>query len=166
MPSGKRSKADMCGFMTSRNRWAPVRKASRGPFVSRLGGGFGSLPLRRMSGLQQLTFKTLPRLAALESRHDFDLSAVQISGLPGNDRPFTHTVTLRVARSLVLARWRHSISSPRLIQRTPYPRQLLATSSGANSCNSREPRSLTLRQVQHSKYRARSRSVPVRMRSR
>ena len=26
----------------SRNRWAPVRKASRGPFVFRLGGGFCS----------------------------------------------------------------------------------------------------------------------------
>ena len=26
-------------------------------------------------------------LRAFESRHDLDLSAVQISGLPGNDRP-------------------------------------------------------------------------------
>jgi len=51
---------------------------------------------------------------------------VQISGLPGNDRPLTHTVTLRPARSFALARWRHSISSP-LIERTPYPRRLLAT---------------------------------------
>jgi hypothetical protein len=42
---------------------------------------------------------------------------VQISGLPGNDRPLTVTVTLRLARSFALARWRHSISSPRLIQR-------------------------------------------------
>ena len=32
------------GPTTSRNTWAPVREASRGPFVSRLGGGFGSSP--------------------------------------------------------------------------------------------------------------------------
>ena len=32
------------GLATLRNTWAPVRKASRGPFVSRLGGGFGSCP--------------------------------------------------------------------------------------------------------------------------
>ena len=80
-----------------------------------------------MSGLQQLIFKTLSRLASARLRldTDFDLSAVQISGLPGNDRPLTDTVTLRVARSFALARWRHSISSPRLIQRTPYPHRLL-----------------------------------------
>jgi hypothetical protein len=32
------------GLATLRNTWAPVREASRGPFVSRLGGGFGSYP--------------------------------------------------------------------------------------------------------------------------
>ena len=106
------------GPTTSRNTWAPVREASRGPFVSRLGGGFGSSPCEGCLDFSS-HFRDLPRLAALESRHDFDLSAVQISGLPGNDRPLTHTVTLRVARSFALARWRHSISSPRLIQRTP-----------------------------------------------
>ena len=42
---------------------------------------------------------------------DVELLAVQFSGLPGNDRPLTHTVTSHLARSLVLARWRHSISS-------------------------------------------------------
>ena len=84
-------------------------------------------PLAKDVWTSAVIFETLPRLAALESRHDFDLSAVQISGLPGNDRPLTHTVTLRVARSFALARWRHSISSPKLIQRTPYPRRLLAT---------------------------------------
>ena len=88
-------------------------------------------------------FSRLTRFAP-ESRHDFDLSAVQISGLPGNDRPLTHTVTLRLARSFGLARWRHSISSPRLLQRTPCPRRLLAPRSGANSRRTREPRSLTL----------------------
>jgi hypothetical protein len=55
------------------------------------------------------------------------LSAVQISGLPGNDRPLTHTVTLRLARSFGFARWRHRISTPKIIQRTPCPRRLLAT---------------------------------------
>ena len=66
-------------------------------------------PLAKDVWTSAVTFENLPRLAALESRHDFDLSAVQISGLPGNDRPLTHTVTLRVARSFALARWRHSL---------------------------------------------------------
>jgi hypothetical protein len=35
---------------------------------------------------------------------------VQISGLPGNDRPLNHTVILRLARSIILARWRHAFS--------------------------------------------------------
>src|SRR5262245_60809681 len=48
-----------------------------------------------------------PSQCVPESRHNFDLSAVQISGLPGNDRPLTHTVTLRMARSFGVARWRH-----------------------------------------------------------
>jgi len=60
------------------------------------------------------------------SRHDFGLSAMQISGLPGNDRPLTRTVTLRLARSFVLARWRHLDSSPSVIRRTSCPRLLLA----------------------------------------
>src|SRR5882672_12772102 len=34
----------------------------------------------------------------LRSRYEFEFSAVQISGLPGNDRPLTHTVTLHPAR--------------------------------------------------------------------
>ena len=68
-----------------------------------------------------------PSQCASESRHDFDLSAVQVSRLPGNDRPLTHTVTLRMARSFGLVLWRHSISSPRLIQQTPCPPRLLAT---------------------------------------
>jgi hypothetical protein len=50
-------------------------------------------------------------LRAPESRDDFELSAVQLSGLPGNDRPVTHTVTSHLARSSILARWIHSISS-------------------------------------------------------
>ena len=66
-------------------------------------------PLAKDVWTSAVIFETLPRLAALESRHDFDLSAVQISGQPGNDRPLTHTVTLRVARSFALARWRHSL---------------------------------------------------------
>jgi len=45
-----------------------------------------------------------------ESQDHFELSAVQFSGLPGNDRPSTHTVTSHLARSSILARWRHSIS--------------------------------------------------------
>jgi hypothetical protein len=48
------------GLATLRNTWAPVRKASRGPFVSRLGGGLAPA-LAMMSGLQQLIFKTLSR---------------------------------------------------------------------------------------------------------
>jgi len=55
------------------------------------------------------------------------LSAAHVSGLPGYDRPLTHTVTLRMARSFGLVLWRHSISSPRLIQQTPCPPRLLAT---------------------------------------
>ena len=35
----------------------------------------------------------------LRSRYEFEFLAVQISGLPGNDRPLTHTVTLHPARS-------------------------------------------------------------------
>ena len=71
------------------------------------------LSLRRMSGLQQFIFKTHLHLAfALMSLDTiWNLSAVQISGLPGYDRPLTHTVTLRLARSSKLLRWRHSISS-------------------------------------------------------
>ena len=55
-----------------RNTWAPVREASRGPFVSRLGGGFGP-PLAKDVWTSAVIFETIPRLAALESRHDFDL---------------------------------------------------------------------------------------------
>jgi hypothetical protein len=62
----------------------------------------------------------------------FELSAVQFSGLPGNDRPLTRTVTSRLARSSILARWRHSISSENEAA------AFLATRS---------------QQVQHSKYR-------------
>ena len=79
-------------------------------------------------------------LRAPESQDDFELSAVQFSGLPGNDRPLTHTVTLHPARSLVLARWRHSISFE-------VRRCLPCHSPGGAAC------SLKLRQVQHSKYR-------------
>ena len=61
---------------------------------------------------------------AVESRVGYELSAVQISGLPGNDRPLTHTVTLRAAGSCILARWRHSTSSQRAVQRMTYPRPL------------------------------------------
>ena len=62
-------------------------------------------------------------LRAPESHDDFELSAVQFSGLPGNDRPLTHTVTSHLARSLVLARWRHSISfEVRLLPSLPLAR--------------------------------------------
>ena len=111
------------------NRFTEVqrRRETRGPRCVKHRGALLCLasaeelvpPLAKDVWTSAVIFETIPRLAALESRHDFDLSAVQISGLPGNDRPLTHTVTLRVARSLALARWRHSISSPRLIQRTP-----------------------------------------------
>ena len=63
-------------------------------------------PLAKDVWTSAVLFETLPRLAALEFRHDFDLSAVQISGLPGNDRPLTHTVTLlrgKVIRSCPVA---------------------------------------------------------------
>jgi hypothetical protein len=81
-----------------------------------------------MSELWQLNFKTLSRLAYALLGLDTipNLSAVQLSGLPDNDPPVTHTVTLRLARSFAFARWRHSISSPRVIQRTSCPRLLLA----------------------------------------
>ena len=79
-------------------------------------------------------------LRAPESRDNFELSAVQFSGLPGNDRPLTHTVTSHLARSVVLARWRHSIfSEVRSLPSLPL--------AGGAAC------SLKLRQVQHSKYR-------------
>src|SRR6476646_9161157 len=113
---------DVVSPATSPNRWAPVREASRGPFVYRLGGGFGSSPCERCLDFSSSFSRPSRAPVRVESRHDFDLSAMQISGLPGNDRPLTHTVTLRLARSFALARWRHSTSSLRLIQRTPYPR--------------------------------------------
>jgi hypothetical protein len=95
----------------------------RGAHLFRLGGGFAP-PLAKDVWISPAQFQDplAPSLGASESRHDFYVSAVQISGLPGNDRPLTHTVTLPLARSFALARWRHSISSPRLIQRTFYVR--------------------------------------------
>ena len=54
----------------------------------------------------------------LRSRYKFEFSAVQISGLPGNDRPSTHTVTLHPGKVLVIARWRHLISLRRVIRQT------------------------------------------------
>jgi hypothetical protein len=94
-----------------------VREASRGPLC--LAPAEDLVPPLAKDVWTSAVIFEIAGLATLESRHDFDLSAVQISGLPGNDRPLTHTVTLHVARSFALARWRHSISSPRLIQRTP-----------------------------------------------
>jgi hypothetical protein len=71
---------------------------------------------------------------------DVELSAVQFSGLPGNDRPLTRTVTSHLARSLVLARWRHSIS----FEVRPLPSLPLAEGAAC---------SLKLRQVQPSEYK-------------
>jgi hypothetical protein len=124
----------------------------------RLGGELSSAPMK-LSGLHQL------RLFAPEFQHGFELSAVRISRLPGNDRPLTHTVTLHLARSLILARWRHENSLPRLAQRIRYPRLLLAaliTLSGAILPRAEAIRFLTLRQVQHLKYRAQTGSAPGR----
>jgi len=87
-----------------------VRKASRDPLSS---------PRRRCLELSSSLQDSFALAYAFsESRDDFELSAVQFSGLPGNDRPLTHTVTSHLARSLVLARWRHSISSEFRVLRT------------------------------------------------
>ncbi len=120
---------DSLGPATSRNRWARCVK-HRGALLCRLGGGFGSSPCEGcldFSSSFSRPSRAKPARASVPT--DFDLSAVQIGGLTGNDRPLTLTVTLRLARSFALARWRHSISSPRLIQRTPYRRRPLATSA-------------------------------------
>ena len=78
---------------------APVREASRGPFV------FASRRCLDFSSSVPRPFCAWPTRSG--SRDDFELSAVQFSGLPGNDRPLTHTVTSHLARSVVFARWRH-----------------------------------------------------------
>ena len=111
---------------------APVHEASRGPLSS---------PRWRCLEFSSSVSRLL-RAWPTRSRvyDDVELSAVQFSGLPGNDRPLTHTVTSHLARSLVLARWRHSIS----FEVRPLPSLPLA---GGVAC------SLKLRQVQHSKYR-------------
>ena len=84
-----------------------MRKASRGPFDLASAEDL-LLPLRTMSGLQQLIFKTLSRLASARLRvdTDFDLSAVQISGLPGNDQtldPHRDLAPCKVIRSCPVA---------------------------------------------------------------
>ena len=79
-----------------------MREASRGPCL-RLGGDVWTSVAQFQDSLR-LAY-ALP-----SSRDHFELSAVQFSGLPGNDRPLTHTVTSHLARSLILAWWRHSIS--------------------------------------------------------
>jgi hypothetical protein len=84
-----------------------VREASRGPLC--LAPAEDLVPPLAKDVWTSAVIFEIAGLATLESRHDFDLSAVQISGLPGNDRPLTHTVTLRVARSFAVARWRHSL---------------------------------------------------------
>jgi hypothetical protein len=69
------------------------------------------------------------------------LSAVQISGLPGNDRPVTHTVILRLGKIIhsgSVASW---ISSARVDPADVTSASLLASLtawSGANSCRAAE----------------------------
>ena len=91
----------------------------RGPFFFTSAEDFSDFNLRASALAKHVWISTAQSrnplalgLCATESRHDFKLSAVQISGLPGNDRPLTHTVTVPLARSSVLARWSHVISSP------------------------------------------------------
>ena len=142
-----------------RNTWAPVRKASRGPFVSRLGGGLA--PALRGCLTSAAHFREPLALACarrVSTRFRFvgdadQRAAWQRSTLdPHRD--------LAPVRSFGLARWRHSISSPRLIQRTPYPRRLPLANQEQIPAAPWSGAPLTLRQVQHSKYRARARSVP------
>jgi hypothetical protein len=144
-----------------------VREASRGPFF-RFGGGFFEFhlrALRRMSGTSAWFQDPLALgLCAPESRHDFELSAVQISGLPGYDRPLTHTVTLRLARSFILARWRHAISSSMSdladIMSASAARCLNHMIRSESLPPAGAERSLTLRQVQPSNYRH-SKNIPI-----
>ena len=106
MPSGKRSKADGSqlretgGPRCVKHRGALLFFASAEDLAPRLAKDV-------WTSTAHFQDPPAPSQCAPESRHNFDLSAVQISGLPGNDRPLIHTVTLRMARSFGVARWRH-----------------------------------------------------------
>src|SRR3954467_1225586 len=118
------------GLRWSSNRWAPVHQSIAGPFffVSAQEPWL-SVPRLTKDVWTSAAYFQDPLafgLHASGSRSVFELSAVQISGLPGNDRPVTHTVILRLARSWILSRWRHAISSRKWTRRTPRPRALLA----------------------------------------
>ena len=79
----------------------------RGALGFRLGGGFFEFhlrALRRMSGTSAWFQDPLALgLCAPESRHDFELSAVQISGLPGYDRPHRDPASGKVIHSCSVA---------------------------------------------------------------
>jgi hypothetical protein len=90
-----------------------VRQSIAGPLVFVSAQEFGFSPALRSdvwTSAAQFQDPLAFGLHASGSRHDFELSAVQISGLPGNDRPVNHTVILHLARSFILARWRHAFS--------------------------------------------------------
>jgi len=129
----------------SSHRLAPLLLPKRdyaGPrCVMHLGAPLSS-PQRRCLNFSSSVLRLFALgLRALESRDHFELSAMQFRGLSGNDRPLTHTVTSHLARSLILARWRHSISS----EVKTLPSLPLA---GGALCT------LKLRLVQPSNYRA------------
>ena len=108
-----------------------MHEASRGPLSS---------PRRRC--LEFSSSVQIPsRLAyALPVCDDVELSAVQFSGLPRNDRPLTRTVTSHLARSFGPC----PVASFDLLEVRPLPSLPFA---GGAAC------SLQLRHVQPSKYR-------------
>ena len=112
---GSRNRADVAAIDKGGPRCI---RASRGPLSSSRRRNLISVPrfTKDVSGLQQLSFETHSRLAF--TRPDLDTISncrrYKSAGCLANDRPETHTVILRLARSFILARWRHSISSRRV----------------------------------------------------
>ena len=135
-----------------RNTWAPVRKASRGPFVSRLGGGFGSCPCEDVwtsaAHFQDPLALAVARRVSAQFRFVGDAdqrAAWQRSTLD----PHRDLAPGKVIRSCPVA-------SFDLLTKID-PADTISASAALYLIRSKF---LPLRQMQHSKYRARARSAP------